>query len=603
RRSLVAEKSDLTPQPDRTAALDIVPYTLPNVSTDLTGLDNSTDFRLNIWDFGGQGCYREIQQVFCSRKSLYLFVTSNDDAPNNDFYIDFPYWYSMVDAYGNTNDEKSPILYVENEKKDFVIQQDAEDDNHLKRIRARRIDKQRVKHQVKIDCANYETFICERGLITKIKETLKDVGNDIFKTKFTSKWIAAKRHLESYTTSYIETETYVDWCATNQNMDRQEVEDLLDRLDCMGKIIYFRQHEKLKNIIVLDPTWIKEAIVKVIDSDLVQEKGHLTQSRYKYIWDGKDEAAQDIFINFLEAYNLAFEIDRKGTLCVPSALFEKSKPLEDIADLKPITFAFELRYAPFLPAGTVNKLMVRLNKDIYNGLIWRNGCVLHDASGEKNVYAEVEEDWRENKVSIHLRGDESGDFFKKIEKTLEEINQNLKDTKSLARLDFKTYVKRGEIWSPLSVLDNEQINVWKERAIVEKYSKNQGKDSQQIINNFSETKNIVNHMINIGGNVTGNVTGVNHGSIVFNEKIAQNFSKEQFDVVEEHLKALDAAQLDIVQSMVKSEEAQNSPETDEQKENILEKIGGYFNKVQKKMLWNLTSAAAWDLLKAVFGIY
>ena len=65
-----------------TEGIDIQTWTIPAAET---GLDE--DFRLNVWDFGGQEIYHATHQFFLTRRSLYLLVTeSRREDKHDDFY-------------------------------------------------------------------------------------------------------------------------------------------------------------------------------------------------------------------------------------------------------------------------------------------------------------------------------------------------------------------------------------------------------------------------------------------------------------------------------------------------------------------------------------
>ena len=117
RLRLIDEKAKLPEKKDRTPGLEVEPYFIKNLSPQMHSSE-LIDFKLNIWDFGGQGKYREVQHLFCSRKSLYIYVTSPDDKPEyNQAYVGYEYWLSMVNAFiqNEESDAKdSPIIYVQN---------------------------------------------------------------------------------------------------------------------------------------------------------------------------------------------------------------------------------------------------------------------------------------------------------------------------------------------------------------------------------------------------------------------------------------------------------------------------------------------------------
>ncbi len=67
------------------------------------------NFRINIWDFGGQEVYHATHQFFLTRRSLYVLVA--DDRKED---TDFNYWLQVVEL----RSDGSPFLIVQNEKQD-----------------------------------------------------------------------------------------------------------------------------------------------------------------------------------------------------------------------------------------------------------------------------------------------------------------------------------------------------------------------------------------------------------------------------------------------------------------------------------------------------
>ena len=68
---LIEPDKDINLQEISTEGIDIRKWKLDT--------QKSKNFRINFWDFGGQGKYRAVQQFFCSRNSLYVFVTEPED--------------------------------------------------------------------------------------------------------------------------------------------------------------------------------------------------------------------------------------------------------------------------------------------------------------------------------------------------------------------------------------------------------------------------------------------------------------------------------------------------------------------------------------------
>ncbi|MEH2298752.1 MAG: hypothetical protein V7K88_06780 [Nostoc sp.] len=72
-------------------------------------LDSDREFRVNIWDFGGQEIYHATHQFFLTKRSLYALVA---DTRKED--TDFYYWLNVVELLSGN----SPLLIIKNEKQE-----------------------------------------------------------------------------------------------------------------------------------------------------------------------------------------------------------------------------------------------------------------------------------------------------------------------------------------------------------------------------------------------------------------------------------------------------------------------------------------------------
>ncbi|WP_273215668.1 COR domain-containing protein [Runella zeae] len=431
RLKLLDINAPLPDKKDRTPGLDIVPYTIANLSSAQTGLPASTSFTFNIWDFGGQGKYREIQQLFCSRKSLYLYVTAYDDtADYNELYVGYEYWLAMANAYNNDSGQHSPVIYVQN-KKDMG---------------EKPINEEEVKHKfgnvgafIKISCVDKEQFTALPKLIVK---SISKISEDIFTVQYNSEWLGVKEdlnELKNQGTNYISKEEFITIC-TERGLSEDENRAWLAVLDRIGAVIYFGDNEKLKDWIVLNPIWVKDAICKVIDFEFYDDIATLKPSFLPKIWEEYSESEREKLLQLLISYHFCYK--EKKSFIVP-ALFTENQPNYP-EHLSSFDCEIKLKYVSFLPAGTLHKFMVKLHDKIYNELRWKKGVVLQD--GATNTYAEVTERWKEHSIYIRLK-DKKGQhpLWQEIQKTLQELNEELKTTK-LMQLDFEVYCFYNNKW-------------------------------------------------------------------------------------------------------------------------------------------------------------
>ncbi len=460
RIKLLDKKGKLPTKLDRTPGLHSVIENYPIIISNNNGSQAETiDFKLKIWDFGGQGKFREVQSLFCSRKSLYVYVTSPDNNnPENENYIGDDYWLLMANAYRTeqTENESTPIIYVMNKidlPGDTSIQE-----KDIKDVYGN-------VEFIKISCETLENF---PRFETKITESVSKIGPDVLLDKYSGNWLTVKKILEDKAAegiNHISKQAYLDICAENK-MDVSAAETTwLTVLDRIGTVLYFSKKfsdEALKGFIVLNPNWVRDAICKVLaatDTIIVDAKFYPKQ--FSTVWATYKVAEKEFaytadehkkLLAFLLAYEMCYPQKKSGeTFYVFPALIEKKKP-EDTIEFSATDYHLRFVYKPFLPAGTLNKLIVGLYQKIYNDQIWKNGVVLHDH--KTNTYAELTENWQEKYIELKLKGSEVADMYHIIVEKLNSLIDDLKDAKLLRYLEFSVEAFHKGNFIGSSVLKN-----------------------------------------------------------------------------------------------------------------------------------------------------
>lgn len=443
----------LVEKEDRTQGLDIGSYAIKDLQPFFTGLREPVNFQFHIWDFGGQGKYREVQQLFCSRRAMYLFVTAHDDKPEKDHYADFPYWLSMVNAYSYDQLEgrPSPVIHVVNkmdEKPHYT-------------------DQQREKKQfdniagfVHISCKTLLNFDKLKELIAK---TLPDISPDIFHREIPGNWLKVKATLEGKKAeNHITYAGFLKICTEENGLNEDEARSCLRTLDQIGAVIAFGENPQLKDWIVLNPNWVKGALYQVLDSRAAVG-GVLTPGAFEDIWSedkGYQPEDRQHLLSLMEAYDLCYSRQNdfgETEYVLPALLPDKQpqlpKPFE--APACNLRFVFE----PYYPAGALNKLMVRLHRLIYGGLKWKDNVVLHEV--QENSLVHLQEKWQEHAIEAVFCGNEFGTLFGLVQRELNDIAQTLKDTRFMYHLGLKCEARWEDAWLPLSVweqLSNKKIS-------------------------------------------------------------------------------------------------------------------------------------------------
>ena len=472
-RKLRDPNARLPEKSERTQGFEIAiePYMLKDIKGHITGLEEAIDFRLNIWDFGGQGRYCEVQQLFCSRKTLYLFVTAHDDTDANEDYVGFEYWLSMVNAFAYDEEEARycPVIHVVNKI-----------DEKKKRSQQETIEETfpNIYDFVEISCKDVETL----GALEKaIRGALKEISsnNSIFTDDYADYWMRAKENLKQrINENHISVDDYKAECA-NVGMSEEEAMAWIQVLNRIGSVLYFDKNEALADWVILNPKWVKAAMVRVLDNDLVKvNKGVLRPGLFKHVWSEYTEEEHEKLVAMMLAYALCYrQKDIHGnTEYVIPALLSDTAPVFP-SHLVQADQQLKVCYTPYIPAGTVNKLIVNLksghgaadfperqermmqkpllhggNVAVYNNMMWKNNVIVQDAS--YNAYAHVRESWDEKTVYIDLYGSDTKPLFDYILEFLEALNQNLKDTKRMAQLSVEPwgFSKKKNKWYKLEDL-------------------------------------------------------------------------------------------------------------------------------------------------------
>ncbi len=615
RLKLLDKDAILPAKADRTPVLIIEPYPIKGLPQ-----CKGEDFELGIWDFGGQGRYREIQQLFCSRKALYLYVTSNKDTPDiQEDYVNADYWLQMVDAYSSSSEEshsRSPILHVFNKieikEGDGIPDEDAGKRGSV-------MKRYEIQQSIEIDCWNYKGFDDKpKSLKAMIVEMLPQISSDIFTEAYHKRWFGVLTALKELAKNWIERSEYEAICKEPKfNLTADEADLWLRILDRIGEVIYFGEHKTLKDVIVLNPTWVKEAIANLLDSDLIQSEGLLRPVYRRYVWQSPYTSVDyDLFIQLLEGYQLAYKYNDDGVFLVPSALHKKEEPKVEIIGLP--RYEVTLKYTigegdkkkKFLPAGSVNKMTVRLHQKLYEHVVASGASFLHSIDNNIVAFAFVRESWQNSAVLIDLWGTNVQPFYEEIVRHLEDINKDIEKVKQLDTLSITAEIHRGGKWKNIENLLDEGIDVFNCNPKSEDSAT--PPPSTQPINisvTIQNDNKVMSENYDIKGTVIGSIIGgannsVNIGSLTYNAATAPaGVDEAMFNALKVELAKLTADKQAALKKVVDGIETEDAPETEAEKLSALGRVGNWLNKNAEGIVLNVLSSAYWDCIKYAVAMY
>jgi small GTP-binding protein len=364
----------------------------------LTILQNGSEIKLNLWDFGGQEIMHATHQFFLSRRSFYVLVLDGrkEEEPE--------YWLEMIETLG----ANSPVLVVMNK-----IDENPSFDINRKFLKEKYPI---IKGYHRLSC---KTNVGVKDFITALIQRISQT--DHLQSKWPASWYRTKIRLEEINEDYISFGRYEQICRHEGLKDEDKMESLASFLNDLGTVVHFDE-PVLRETNVVNPTWITNAVYEIMTSTILAKgKGLLPKARLTEILDEKryPKHRHDYIIELMKRFELCFSIDPERIL-VP-----------DLLDAVEPTFNFDstnaLRYNmqyTFFPRSIMVRLIVKLHADIENDLLWRSGCVLHEETF--GVRALVRADEREKIVEVFVRGVERREYFAIIRKALLDINLSLR---------------------------------------------------------------------------------------------------------------------------------------------------------------------------------
>ncbi|MCF6132003.1 DUF1697 domain-containing protein [Flavobacterium wongokense] len=401
--------------------------------------NNPIKFKFNIWDFGGQGEYRTVQQFFCARNSIYVYVTSHDDQTinHNDEYIDFDFWYPFVMIYRNDTDKEkySPLIHVRNKTDVGVLP--------LNESSYRKLYPNMYPEFIQVSCKDNSNMDVLEELIKKV---LTQLGSDIF-SEYPVSWMMAKAEFEKMRNHEVPfiTRDYFDEICKKNGMDDEAIEIWIRILDSIGTITYFGKIDRLKHLVILNPEWLKEAAYRVLKKNHIRNNYGVFKD-FDEIWKGA-KYPKDRFKDLTELMR-AFEIcyigkdERNNTAYfIPSLFAKKSEDQQDVFD-KLVSehskdeecYLFKITYDLYMPAGILHKLMIRHSNEIDSRHKWSDSVIFN----YKGTYAEVSENWKKKRILIKIQGKNPGYIYRFVTNGLKVIGEELVESKSIRPLKFRT---------------------------------------------------------------------------------------------------------------------------------------------------------------------
>ncbi|MEM7373028.1 MAG: COR domain-containing protein [Bacteroidota bacterium] len=355
------------------------------------------DFRVNIWDFGGQEIYHSTHQFFLTRRSLYVLLADNR-REDTDFY----YWLQVQEMRG----ANSPLIIIQNQKGGRK-----KDINH-KGLKSHFGNLQGV----------FETNLLTLEGLQEVEEAIRShllslphIGDDLPKN-----WLLLREELEiiAQERDYIRIEEFEALCKTFQMTDKSRMESFSRYLHDLGVFLHFQEDVLLKRVIILNNTYVTKAVYTLLDHPVlqIQLKGQFHRKDLQTIWKGEHyDSMREGLLKLMRKFELCYQIEDTEEYIVPSLL-----PLEQPEYEWNPKMNLILRFSyKFMPKGLMSRFIVRMNRYIdQKQLIWRNGVIL----SHQEIQAEVIEVYLNREIQVRIRGQEGRYFMSLIIDAFDRIH-------------------------------------------------------------------------------------------------------------------------------------------------------------------------------------
>ena len=389
---------------------------LPNEKEGTKGIDihrfefklqNGRDFRLNVWDFGGQEIYHATHQFFLTKRSLYLLL---DDTRNNYKSVHdhgFKYWLEVVDLLG----DNSPLLIFQNEKNG----------------RSKRIDKRGIKSKFTNVKEFYKGNLEVSHAADKTREAIQYFVQQLphIGEAIPAKWVVIRADIEvlSKQRPYISLQTYFDIYSKHLEFDREKALFLSSYLHDLGVFLHFQDDALLTRTVILQNQWATEAVFKILDDEQVKaNKGHFDTNDCKRLWQDSEYAdMHPELLMLMKKFELCYQLsDHSYNNWLAPQLLPPSKPETLVNWAQPGDLVLRYRYK-FLPKGIISRLIVRMYKFVQQThLCWSDGVLFE--SDEAKLFAEISQSG--NEILLRARGIEAKALISIISTDLDALNES-----------------------------------------------------------------------------------------------------------------------------------------------------------------------------------
>ncbi|CAN2048694.1 conserved hypothetical protein [Candidatus Magnetomoraceae bacterium gMMP-13] len=360
----------------------------------------------NLWDFGGQEIQYQLHQYFITPDSLYILV-----ADNRKQHTHWDYWFQIISLLGGD----CPVIVVLNNIKkhsepNFPMDKCSENFEKIK------IDSTQIDFSINDGYWN----ILQQKIQTELSE-LPLVNKNVPKL-----WKPLREALtnERNKVNYIPIGRFFELCPKDLDKEKHRL-SALAYFHRIGIVLHFADDKSLRNIVFLNPNWITDALYAALDvKNKDFDNGCFSEqwifkfwkehpNKYKY-----EERTYLLRLMLKDNFDICYQVE-KDKYIVPMLLPPKQPVYNwDYSE----NLGFRIQY-PFMPAGIISRLIVRMNEMIDGDFVWREGFLLKSNELECKAQIIQKKDFKSGLmfIDIHISGESINNKKELLSKIRQEI--------------------------------------------------------------------------------------------------------------------------------------------------------------------------------------
>lgn len=381
------------------------------------------EYRINIWDFGGQWMQEQVHRFFITESCVYVLMI---DARKGTSPVE---WLDWILSHG----KNSKVILVANRMDDLNDQSFEFKTNELKN-----------KYPDLIHSFHYISLKKVSESVEAAKQNLFHLHDSILNCIFSlanieenvsANIFSLKKKLED---EVFASKPYISHDYFNELAKDIRISDgghyILTLYNRLGTIRYIDTQSKY----ILNPEWLSSGIYRLIISERTQQlKGILTLENFKQILQKTDEYTQEydpkhdypFLMDLMEEFKLAYISPNRKKVFIPKQ-FNQDIPIyikeDEMFRSDYIHYYFD--YEAYFPDSLISQFIASMFGEVDGENYWREGIILkdnEDSSG--STLALISSNSYTNRITIKLKGSDifRQAYFVKIRSELIKLQKDL----------------------------------------------------------------------------------------------------------------------------------------------------------------------------------